>query len=184
MIEVRRHLKDPSRTWKTGRIRVYVSGQDEPTSPVPGPSVRGDGSDADQAWRRYNREEIRLMREVVEEAFAADPELAEQLGKVVFSKKAGCSCGCSPGFIAEGRDNQDVWISRTPDEPAFQVGDYVQRGSDEAVGIVTAASTGVVVQFDDERYKHHFAWNLAIHDLTKTGVVVPDPNEKWLTAGA
>lgn len=51
----------------------------------------GYGSDEDKAWRRYNREETRLRKQVF-----------DQLGFTGrFSRKAGCSCGCSPGFVAQ-----------------------------------------------------------------------------------
>lgn len=183
MIEIKTHPKDSTRPWKSAKIRVYVAGENEPEWPVPGPSVRGDGSDADRAWKRYNREERRLQREVIDEVLAQDTELANHLGRLTWSRKAGCSCGCSPGWIAEGHGTEDFNFTRTPDEPTFAVADRVEH-VDGRVGEVTRASTQVVVKFDDEPYPRYFAWNLANRDLTKTGVVVPDPNEAWLTAGA
>lgn len=186
MIEITTRPKDSTRrTWNAEfpKIRVYVAGEDEPTWPIPGSSTRGDGSEVDKAWKRYNREERRLQREVIDEALAERPELADQLGKLTWSRKAGCSCGCSPGWIAEGRGSQDVRITRTPDEPALQVADRVEH-VDGRVGEVTHVGSHVTVQFDDEQYRRYFAWNLATRDLTRVGVVVPDPNEAWLKAGA
>jgi len=43
--------------------------------------------------------------------------------KIKFSRKAGCSCGCSPGFIVDGDtlrvdgEPVDVWFSVTKPEP-------------------------------------------------------------------
>jgi hypothetical protein len=176
--------KDRDRTWKFGKVRVFVSGEDEPTFDHPGfGSVRGDGSDEDRAWKRYNREELRLQRELVAQAYVAVPELAADLGGLSFSRKAGCSCGCFPGFIAEGRGTQDVWVTRTPATPTFQVADRVEH-VDGRVGEVTQVGPRVVVKFDEDSVpQRYFAWNLADRDLTKVGVVVPDPNEAWLAAG-
>lgn len=181
---VRRRPKDSTRHWKSGKVRVFVSGQDAPEfDNPPYGSTRGDGSDEDRAWKRYNREELRLQREVLAQATAAMPELAEQLGKLSFSRKAGCSCGCSPGFVGTAWTNQDVWLDRTPVDQAFQVADRVEH-VDGRVGEVTRVDTQVVVEFDTDTVKYrYFAWNLATRDLTKVGVVVPDPNEAWLLAG-
>lgn len=46
----------------------------------------------DKEWRRYNREEIRIMKEVFSSFFSFN-------GKVGFSRTAGCSCPCSPGLV-------------------------------------------------------------------------------------
>lgn len=120
MIEVTKRRKSNGRF---GRIRVFVSGYDEPSWDHPPYTKKGDDPQADADWKRYNREEIRLMREVVEEAVAQDPVLAAQLGRFSFSRKAGCSCSCSPGFVAEGRGMQDVWISRIdPNEAWLKAG--------------------------------------------------------------
>lgn len=74
---------------------VWIDGPGvEPAWPTPPfGSVRGDSSDEDKAWKKFNREEIRLRRQVF-----------TQLGFVgAFSRKAGCSCGCSPGFRTNDR---------------------------------------------------------------------------------
>lgn len=105
---------------KTGRIRVFVSGEGTPDLPVPTPSIKGDNKQLDLEWKRYNREEVRLQRELIEEALAADPELAARLGKLVFSRKAGCSCSCSPGFIAEGYGIEDLFISKPKPAPVVE----------------------------------------------------------------
>lgn len=66
---------------------------------MPAYSPKGDNAELDAAWRKYNREELRLMRAIVDPVVKAEfPEL----GKLSFSRTAGCSCGCSPAFRAEG----------------------------------------------------------------------------------
>lgn len=176
-------------TWRNkdrslyAKIRVFVSGEDEPSWEHPPYGYKGDDVDDDRCWRRYNKEERRLQREVITEALAADDELAIKLGdpsKLRWSRKAGCACGCSPGWIAEGRGVQDVFIGRIPDDPPFAVGDRVEH-VDGRVGDVTHVSTNLAVEFDGDSVKRrHFAWN-KVHVLTKTA---RDPNEGWLHAGS
>lgn len=114
MIDVKWVRKD---NFKTTRIRVFVSGEGTPDLPVPTPSIKGENKQLDLEWKRYNREEVRLQRELIEEALADQPLTRERLGKLVFSRKAGCSCGCSPGFIAEGFGHEDLFISKSVAAP-------------------------------------------------------------------
>lgn len=60
-------------------------------------SIKGEDPENDLAWKVYNRLELKLMREKIAEAFTA----AGIEGKLSFSRKAGCSCGCSAGFILD-----------------------------------------------------------------------------------
>ena len=69
-------------------------------------SALGEDAALDAAWRRYNRAELAAMKRVLA---AAQPTLRELLGAVAdgcrwgFSRKAGCSCPCSPGFVDRER---------------------------------------------------------------------------------
>lgn len=90
--------------------RVYTSGSavDPDFDHPPYGSQRGDGSPEDKAWRRYNREEIRLQRALAARALEALKAHGLQTYGVIvgtvetkFSRKAGCSCGCSPGLILQ-----------------------------------------------------------------------------------
>ena len=83
------------------RMRTLVScgNQVEPDMEMPAYSIKGEDPEVDAAWRKYNREELCLMRAIVDPVVQAEfPEL----GKLSFSRTAGCSCGCSPAFRAEG----------------------------------------------------------------------------------
>lgn len=85
----------------SSRMRTLVScgNSINPEMPRPAYSPRGDNAERDAAWRKYNREELRLMRAIVDPVVKAEfPEL----GKLSFSRTTGCSCGCSPAFRAEG----------------------------------------------------------------------------------
>lgn len=90
------------------QVRVYVSGEGEPDLPRPSYMLRGEDPAVDRAWRKYNQAEVKLMRKVI-------AEVAERygihLGELRFSLKAGCSCPCSPGFIARHVGNYQVWIT-------------------------------------------------------------------------
>ena len=71
-------------------------------------SVKGDDPSNDKAWRRYNKMECELARAAIAATF---PEF----GKSAFSRYAGCSCPCSPGFISKslvgGEGSIDVTLA-------------------------------------------------------------------------
>lgn len=104
---------------KSRATRIYVQipdgviGTDQP----PYGSKKGDGSAEDSAWRQYNRWEIAVMRSLVQTCLTE--ELRSALGmfkaEVRFSRKAGCGCGCSPGFMLDTAAIYcgypvDIWI--------------------------------------------------------------------------
>lgn len=87
------------RAVRRSRTLVSCGNSVEPAMPMPAYSIKGEDPENDAAWRKYNREELRLMRAIVDPVVKAEfPEL----GKLSFSRTAGCSCGCSPAFRAEG----------------------------------------------------------------------------------
>lgn len=56
------------------------------------------------------------------------PDVAEALGlprttKFRWSQKAGCSCGCSPGFICNEDSKRDVWVTLSADAPVVDEAD-------------------------------------------------------------
>ncbi|AXH47343.1 hypothetical protein SEA_EDEN_48 [Microbacterium phage Eden] len=63
--------------------------------------IKGNNEEVDALFRKLNRLEVKNMKAVIAEAVAEVPELAAILEGVnlTFSKKAGCSCGCSPAFV-------------------------------------------------------------------------------------
>ena len=80
----------------TRKTRIYVWAADiEAEIGVhPEYSIRGENADLDKAWRAYNKKEVEALKKHLVAA------LGEQ--SVRFSKTAGCSCGCSAGFIYTG----------------------------------------------------------------------------------
>lgn len=125
------------------KTRIYVSGQDPITEmPEPPVSMKGDDPANDALWRRYNRLEVVKMREVADaglkllldgdrlsSATRAAAE-ADEL-KLRFSKYAGCSCPCSPGFVAD-RPLRDVgyrqvdamWITKVRPARTLTMADF------------------------------------------------------------
>jgi hypothetical protein len=97
--------RDELRKTHGGRYtRAYVSIRDVELGDHPPYSMRGDDPENDKAWRAYNRAELNAMKlklsrvsAVLELAFGKEPGAAWS-----FSRKAGCSCPCSPGFILRG----------------------------------------------------------------------------------
>lgn len=80
------------------KTRVYCD-LDYSNFPMERPkySIKGEDPENDRLWVAYNRLELKLMREKIATAF----EEAGIEGKLSFSRKAGCSCGCSAGFILD-----------------------------------------------------------------------------------
>lgn len=85
-------------TDRLAKNRVYVGlyGSDvvqEPTGPMcSDPDCRCSGREVDhKVWRRYRRAAIQQMKDVVFPLGASS--------NIRWSSTAGCSCGCSPGFI-------------------------------------------------------------------------------------
>ncbi len=98
-----------AKTWKAKKTRFYVAGETEADfteaqelSRLAGSYSRGVSPQADKAWDRGNREIVKNQRAVIEEALQASPLLRQIVGNhaLTFSRKAGCWCPCSPGFIS------------------------------------------------------------------------------------
>jgi len=102
-----------TRAWdeKAKRTRLYVSGEEdvdfsaayEADRADGGPQPRGQRPEVDKMFDALNRQVVRNQKKVALEAIAAIEPLAELVGKqkMTFSRKAGCSCGCSPAFILD-----------------------------------------------------------------------------------
>lgn len=73
---------------------VFVDGT-SPDYPAPPYSMIGEDPENDMAWKVYNAEEVRLMKE------AASTALDLPVKAFKFSRKAGCTCPCSPGLLIE-----------------------------------------------------------------------------------
>lgn len=74
-------------------------------------SKKGDDVELDKAWRKYNKAELDMQKTIINRAVATgliDSEFAKQLK---WSRKAGCSCGCSPGWRARDFGRKSVWLT-------------------------------------------------------------------------
>jgi hypothetical protein len=73
----------------------------------------------DNLLKRHNRPHTAYKKEVLPLAkawlAANKPEVTELSGdyKIRWSQKAGCSCGCSPGFIVDFFSRRDIFITIT-----------------------------------------------------------------------
>ncbi len=78
-------------TWKSSKTRLYISSDIWETE-------IGKAATSDAEVAEINKVVIRRYRKVL-------PEILKQAGipeaKASWSWKAGCSCGCSPGFILD-----------------------------------------------------------------------------------
>lgn len=73
---------------------------------------RGDYPALDKAWDIVNGEIVARKRKVLDAALRAFHASAGERG-ARFSRRAGCSCGCSPGFILDGIASRrmDLFVS-------------------------------------------------------------------------
>lgn len=64
---------------------------------------------AEKAWLSWRRRALKATKAQVTELLAA---LGETTAEATFSRTAGCSCGCSPGFVIKGSrfGNVDLWV--------------------------------------------------------------------------
>lgn len=79
-------------------------------------SEKGKYPTLDAAWKKYNRMEVKSMTGLLEAACNA---MGLTIEKVTFSRYAGCSCPCSPGFIIklEGVPGYfDLFVSEKEEE--------------------------------------------------------------------
>jgi hypothetical protein len=76
-------------------------------------SVKGNDPDNDKQWRKYNKAELEIQRVIINQAVEAGlikKDIAEELK---WSRTAGCSCGCSPGWKAKDYGRQTIWLTVT-----------------------------------------------------------------------
>lgn len=113
---------------KWGMTRVYTPWV-ETNMELPTFSIKGQDKEADRKWKKYNKEEVRLMRVILDDVKEGlrvsgntdHEQIVEMLSNYPrFSRKAGCSCSCSPGFIGNERISMkdipisEIAISRAP----------------------------------------------------------------------
>jgi hypothetical protein len=82
----------------------------EPVGQVADDVTRVQGA----TWRGWRDMTKKIVAErlsaLIEKLIAEDLHFNElSSAKVTFSQKAGCSCGCSPGFILDGRVHDGAW---------------------------------------------------------------------------
>lgn len=73
-------------------------------------SRKGEDPALDKAWRQYNKAELSIQKRIINQAVRGgllDENFAKELK---FSRKAGCQCGCSPGWKAADYGRQSIWL--------------------------------------------------------------------------
>jgi len=87
---------------RIGKARVFVWGAPEPELELPKPKERGVDPENDKAYDRFNRAQVRIWKAHLVAAMEEGLMPGGERVKPIFSRKAGCSCPCSPGFILNG----------------------------------------------------------------------------------
>lgn len=84
-------------------------------------SQRGDYPALDKAWDAFNSIIVDSKTADLKTALqtVAEQVLMFKDAQLQFSRKAGCSCGCSPGFILKGVPGDvTIWVDVVRDELA------------------------------------------------------------------
>jgi hypothetical protein len=79
--------------------RIYVSLSDK-LEAYYGIKEMPDYSAPDAVWAAFNAQQVAAMTDAVARYLLDFEGLKVGVGDIKYSRKAGCSCGCSPGFIA------------------------------------------------------------------------------------
>lgn len=134
--------KNDSYRYVYPKTRIFVDGEQDvdfatayELANAAGSFSRGVSEESDKMFDKLNRQVVKNQRTLIEEAMELVPELAAVLDgvKMFHSRRAGCSCPCSPGFVAQARIHVGAEVDRqrytedgveTYTEVAqFQVGD-------------------------------------------------------------
>ncbi len=110
----------PTSKWrvepKIRKTRVYINIDSKTMEAMIGvhPPYDTPEKKFDAEWKKFNRAEVKAMRsvyaEVMEELNTIGLKMSD---KGSFSKYAGCTCPCSPGFISETMSNFSVSVGTT-----------------------------------------------------------------------
>lgn len=76
-------------------------------------SHKGEDLELDKEWRKYNKAELKIQKRIIDQAVQdglLDKDLAQELK---WSRKAGCACGCSPGWKSRDYRRQSLWLTVT-----------------------------------------------------------------------
>lgn len=103
-------------------------------------SAKGDNPELDKEWKRYNKAELMIQKRIINQA-VRDGLLDESLAKELkFSRKAGCACGCSPGWKARDYRRQSVWLNVTSpskeEEKEARLHEYASKKEAETLASV------------------------------------------------
>lgn len=103
---------------------AFVSGADEhldsaeaiqpAAAAVAAPTIytrRGVFPTVDRAWDEFNRQVVAAQRAVLDDGLRALGHRPEEMG-IQFSRTAGCSCPCSPGFVLRRMPFASLYIER------------------------------------------------------------------------
>jgi len=78
----------------------------------------------EQVWKRRLRPHNVLYKPLLPEVIKL-ANLPEDV-KFHWSQQAGCSCGCSPGFVSENHSGKDIFVDIEEEES-----DYIAEHEDE-----------------------------------------------------
>lgn len=97
---------DEGRWSRSNRVRIFWSEeyagdltQEDIVGEQPDITIRGEDPESDKAWDAYNRWEKKVAKEALVGVLSKAVGRKVLPNEVKYSRKAGCSCPCSPGFV-------------------------------------------------------------------------------------
>jgi hypothetical protein len=117
LVSTNKRKNSPKNRWdklpQMKKMRIYLSGEYDT------PDQADNSPEGQRVWKKWRLAALRAVRKLL-------PEVCRKLGlpedtKFGYSYTAGCSCGCSPGYVAETLVNDisgwmDVMIEYTQED--------------------------------------------------------------------
>mgnify|MGYP001226878705 CR=1 FL=1 len=95
---------------KKTRISVSIPKVEQVIGPTPPHTERGASQACDHLWDAWNHHLLANFRVLLAQALRDLGIEGEDAYKMPYSRKAGCSCGCSPAFVAKSLVGWDIWV--------------------------------------------------------------------------
>lgn len=74
---------------------------------------KGEFPEIDKEWKAYNKAEVQIQKRIIAKAVQDGLLDANLVQELKFSTKAGCACGCSPGWKARNYRRLSIWLTVT-----------------------------------------------------------------------
>lgn len=83
-----------------------------------------------KAWKKYNKAELGIQSQVLKLAYLNNllPEDIKDVMEFKWSRYAGCSCPCSPGWVKRDGLRRSIWLTiKSPKNEAKRLAEQKER---------------------------------------------------------